>query len=84
MSKENQYLLNLETGFKLPRDKGVIRFGDVLKSSMTHDVVVMFHEWQKKPIVKIIGEDIQFELEDFVNSWGSHLEISHNVNYYYD
>jgi hypothetical protein len=72
----------LETGFKLPRDKGVIRFGDVLKSSMTHDVVVMFHQGQKKPIVKVIDEDIWFELEEFLDSCGSRLEISHNINYY--
>lgn len=78
----NTKIMISETGFKLPRDKGVIRFGDVLKSSMTHDVVVMFHEEQKKPIVKMIDEDIWFELEEFVNSWGSRLEISHNVNYY--
>lgn len=71
-----------ETGFKLPRDKGVIRFGDVLKSSMTHDVVVMLHEGQKKPIVKVVNEDIWIELGEFVRSWGSRLEISHNVNYY--
>lgn len=71
-----------ETGFKLPYDKGVVRFGDVLKSSITHDVVVMFHQQQNKSIVKVLDEDIWFELEEFINSWGSCLEISHNINYY--
>jgi hypothetical protein len=78
----NTKIMISETGFKLPRGKGVIQFGDVLKSSMTHDVVVMLHKEQKKPIVKVIDKDIWFELEEFINSWGSHLEISHNVNYY--
>lgn len=78
----NTKIMISETGYKLPRDKGVIRFGDVLKSSMTHDVVVMYHEEQKKPIVKVIDKDIWFELEEFVKSWSTRLEISYNVNCY--
>lgn len=73
---------NLETGIKLPRDKGPICYGDMLKSSVTHGVVVMHHKIHDKPIVKIIGEDIWFPLEDFVNSWAPNLEIDGNINVY--
>lgn len=75
-------LPRVETGIRLPRDKGMIQYGDVLKSSMTHNVVVMFHEQKKKPIVKVLDKDIWFELEEFIKAWGSHIEISHNINYY--
>lgn len=74
--------MSLETGVALPRFKGMIRFGDVLTSELTHDIVVMFHEEQKKPIAKLINKDIWWNLEEFVSSWGSYIEISHNVNYY--
>lgn len=72
----------LETGLCLPRGKGAIRYGDMLSSSMTHDVVVMFHSGLGKPIVKVIDEDIYFELEKFIDAWGMHIEIKSNVNYY--
>ncbi|MCK4518450.1 hypothetical protein KAT92_06740 [Candidatus Babeliales bacterium] len=73
----------LETGLKLPRDNGNIRYGDILTSKMTHDVVVMFHEDKGIPIVKVINEiSVWFELEEFINAWGLQLELDSNINYY--
>lgn len=72
----------LETGISLPRGKGEIKYGDVLKSSMTHDVVVMHHKDNNTPIVKVVGENIWFTLDEFVKSWSTRLEIGNNVNFY--
>ena len=72
----------LDTGLKLPKDKGVIRYGDILKSSLTHNVVVLHHEEKNLPIVKVVGEDVWFLLEDFLNSWNTRLEIDGNINLY--
>ena len=74
---------NFETGIQLPRGGGMIQYGDVLTSNCTHDVVVMYHETQKVPIVKVISEkDIWFMLDEFVQSWGGRLNIERNVNVY--
>ena len=71
-----------ETGYELPRGGGSIKLGDILKSSMTHDVVVMFHENNKVSIVKVIGEDTWFGLKEFIDSWGSNIKIDGNLNIY--
>ena len=70
------------TDVKLPRDKGTIKYGDILTSTMTHDVVVMHHVERKVPIVKVIGEDIIFDLDEFISAWGYKIEIKSNVNDY--
>ena len=74
---------NLSTGISLPRGNGEVCYGDILKSSMTHDVVVMFHADKQIPIVKVIDSEFYFPLKQFIESWGSSLKIDTNVNYYY-
>lgn len=77
------------TGFKLPKDNTDIKYGDILESKTTHYVAVMYHEEKKIPIVKITHEDnaifntdIWFTLEEFIESWGSRLKITGNINVY--
>lgn len=74
--------INMNTYVKLPRDKGTIKYGDILISSMTHDVIVMYHVERRVPIVKVINEDIIFDLDEFISAWGYRIEIKKNVNDY--
>ena len=74
---------NLNTGHELPRGRGYINYGDILTSKCTHDVVVMWHEEKKMPVVKVITEkDIWFTLVEFLDAWAGRLEIKSNVNVY--
>lgn len=71
----------VKTGFTLGRGQD-IHMGDLLRSSLTHDVVVMWNSVLNIFIVKIINEDIWFPLDEFISSWGSHLEIVKNILVY--
>lgn len=44
----------------------MIRYGDILKHPMTQDVIVMYDQKQKKPIVKVLDIDFIFDLEEFI------------------
>jgi hypothetical protein len=76
------------TGIKLPRSSDNIKIGDVLISNATHDVVVMWHGEKEIPIVVVrntltedtLNEPIWFKLKEFVDAWGSRLEVKENIN----
>ena len=71
------------TGYKLPRDEREIKIGDILTSTVTHDVIVMWHEEKNIPIVKVMYfDDIWFTLEEFLDGWKSQLNIKKNINIY--
>lgn len=73
--------LNLETGMCLANGTPV-KYGDILVSKSTHDVIVKHHAKLNIPIVEIIDEDIIFTLDEFIQSWGESLSVITNVNIY--
>lgn len=76
---------SIETGIILPKDKTMIRYGDVISSKPTCTVVVMYHQKLRVPIVKIMDDDdIWFKLDDFIKQWGNVLNIEENVNVFYN
>lgn len=74
--------MDLKTGYKLPRSEEEIKIGDVLSSSITHNVIVQWHEEKDIPIVNVmyLNDDIWFTLEEFLDAWKSKLTIKENIN----
>lgn len=78
--------MDINTGIKIGSFyQDEIRVGDVLKSSVTFDVIVMWHADKNIFIAKKIGDnEIYFSLEEFVKGWEKHLKIDNNINEYND
>jgi hypothetical protein len=58
----------------------VVILGDILSSPSTHDVIVMFDLNHNKFVVKILDDDIVFDLDEFMLWEG--LSIKNNINFY--
>ncbi|MCU5181617.1 hypothetical protein [Bacillus toyonensis] len=69
--------MDIFTGVQTKRGEK-IKFGDILSSPITHDVVVL-REVDGEPIVQIIGhEDYVFALKSFVSKW-SELSVTGSI-----